>query len=160
MFTLSLNVKLFYLIHWEDPIRYYHSGSECTWEQRQWRGTLHSPKFQSWSLIIRLFNVIPWTIIGGISPLCRNTVGVFFSPSELGFFSAELRIVNFLKLKRIFKNFLKCGSTHTNFQEFIEFIENKRIFKKTLSEIVFGDRYVKYIFVTNLKKLLICQHFC
>ena len=37
---------------------------EWTWEQWQWRGTLHSPKLQHyWNLTIRLFSVISRTII-------------------------------------------------------------------------------------------------
>ena len=30
-------IKHFYLIHWWDPNRYYHSGSEWLWEYWQWR---------------------------------------------------------------------------------------------------------------------------
>ena len=58
----------------------YHSGLECTWEQWQWRGTSHSPNLQGWSLTIRWFNTISRTLVGGVLPLCRDTVGVFYSP--------------------------------------------------------------------------------
>ena len=46
------------------------------------RGTLHSLKLQDyWSLTIRLLSVIPWTIVGGVLPLCKNAVSVFSRPS-------------------------------------------------------------------------------
>ncbi len=49
------------------------------------RGTLHSPKLQNyWNLTIRLFSVISRTLVGGVLPLCREAVGVFYSPSRLG----------------------------------------------------------------------------
>ena len=47
------------------PVRCYHSRSDWTWEQWQWRGTPSSPKLNHyWERIIRLFNVISWTLIG------------------------------------------------------------------------------------------------
>ena len=57
-----------------------------TWEQWQWRGTMHSPKLQHyWSLTIILVSVVSRTLIGGgVLPLCREAVGVFYSPSVLG----------------------------------------------------------------------------
>ena len=59
LFVLSLNIKQFYLTHRYDPIKWYHSGLEWTWEQWQWTGTWHSPKLQHyWNLTIRLFRVI------------------------------------------------------------------------------------------------------
>ena len=65
LFALSLNVKQFYLTHRWDPIKCFHSGSEWTWEQWQWRGTLHSLKLQTyWSLTIRLFNVVSRILVG------------------------------------------------------------------------------------------------
>ena len=56
------------------------------WEQWQWRSALHSPKSQHhWNLTIRLFSVISRTLIGGgVLPLCRGSVSVFYSPSQLG----------------------------------------------------------------------------
>ena len=84
-FALSLNVKHFYLTNRLDPFRCYQSGPEWTWELCQWRGTSHSPKLlHYWSLTIRLFNVISWTLVGGILALCRDTSTVFYSPSRLG----------------------------------------------------------------------------
>ena len=65
--------------------RYYQSGPEWTWERWQSRGTPHSPKLQHcWNLTIRLFNVISRTLVVGVLPLCREAVGVFYSPSWLG----------------------------------------------------------------------------
>ena len=66
LFALSLNVRQFYLTDRLDSIRYPHSGPECTWERWQWRVTTHSTKLHHyWSLIIRLFNEISGTFIGG-----------------------------------------------------------------------------------------------
>ena len=43
------------------------------------------PKLQHyWSLTISLFSVINRTLVRGVLPLCREAVGVFFSPSRLG----------------------------------------------------------------------------
>ena len=57
----------------------------CTWEQWQWRGTLHSPKLQHyWSLNIRLLSVISGIFVGGVLSLFRGAVGVFCRPSWLG----------------------------------------------------------------------------
>ena len=36
------------------------------------------------SLTIRLFSIISRTLIGVVLPLCRDTVGVFYGPSRLG----------------------------------------------------------------------------
>ena len=87
LFALSLNVKQFYLTHRVNPIRCYHSGPEWTREHWQWRSTLYSPKLQHyWSLLIRLFNAIPRTFIGGeVVPLSRDAVGLFVCPSWLGY---------------------------------------------------------------------------
>ena len=64
LFALSLNMKQFYLTHREGPIRNCISGPEWTWEQWHWKANLHSPKFQHYrSLTIRLFNIIPRTLI-------------------------------------------------------------------------------------------------
>ena len=73
------------MTHREDPIRCYHSGPEWTWEQWQWRDTLHFSKLQHyWNLTIRLLSVISMTlVVGGVLPHCRNPVGVFYSLSQL-----------------------------------------------------------------------------
>ena len=67
-------------------IRCYHCGAEWIRERWQWRGTPHSPKLQHcWNLTIRLFSVISRTlVVRGVLPLCREAVGVFYSPSRLG----------------------------------------------------------------------------
>ena len=55
----------------------------CEWWQ--WRVSLHSLKLlHYWNLTIRLFSVITRTLVGGVLPLCRGAVGVFYSPSQLG----------------------------------------------------------------------------
>ena len=56
--------SLFYLIDREDPIRCYQSGTEWTWEQGQWRWTLHSQNLRGSSLAIRWSNIISRTLIG------------------------------------------------------------------------------------------------
>ena len=44
-----------------------------------------SPKLQHcWNLTIRLFSVISGHSLGGVLPLCRGAVSVFYSPSRLG----------------------------------------------------------------------------
>ena len=76
-------------------IRCYHSGPEWTWEQWQWRGTPHSPKLQQyWNLSIRLFSVISRSFVEweSLTP-CRETVGVFYSPSWLGKKLFVIRII-------------------------------------------------------------------
>ena len=48
-------------------------------------GAPHSPKPQHhWNLIICLLSVISRTLIGGVLPLCKGAVSVFYSPSRLG----------------------------------------------------------------------------
>ena len=70
---LVLNAKQFNLTHRQDPIRYYYSESERTWERWQWRGSPHSPKFQHYcSLTLRLFRVVSRTLVArGLTPLQR-----------------------------------------------------------------------------------------
>ena len=54
----------------------------CKW---LYNSTPHSPKLQHcWNLTIKLFSVISRTLVGGVLPLCREAVGVFYSPSRLG----------------------------------------------------------------------------
>ena len=54
---------------------------EWTCEWWQWRGTPHSPKLQHyWILTIRSFSVMSGTLV---LTLCREAVGVFYSPSLL-----------------------------------------------------------------------------
>ena len=94
----------------------YHSGPEWTWEQRQWRGSPHSPKLQHClNLTIRLFSVISRTLVrGGVLPLCRGAVSVFYSPSWLGncvvvFSGRNVRLWSLFPDKRVgsFWNVLK-----------------------------------------------------
>ena len=49
-------------------------------------GTPHSPKLQHyWNVTIKLFSVIFRTLVGGgVLPLSREAVSVFYSPSRLG----------------------------------------------------------------------------
>ena len=58
-------------------------------------GVLHIPQSSSitWNLTIRLFSVIPRTLVGegGFLPLCRGAIGVFYSPSRLG----NIRLLDF-----------------------------------------------------------------
>ena len=51
----------------------------------QRRDPPHFPKLQHhWSLRIRLFIVITRILVEGVLPLCREAVGVFYSPNRLG----------------------------------------------------------------------------
>ena len=62
---------------------------EWTWEQWQWRGTPHSPKFQLyWNLAIRLFSIIYQDTRWGEGrsyPSAEMQLGVFYNPSWLVF---------------------------------------------------------------------------
>ena len=67
-------------------------------------GTLNSPKLRHyWSLIIRLFIVISRTHVWEVLPLCRDSVGIFYSSSRLVHFT---RLVACPRLKYILTNFL------------------------------------------------------
>ena len=65
LFAQSLNVKQFYLTDRKDPARCCHSGQRWIWERWQRRVTLHSPKFQCWSLAIRLLSVKNRKLVDG-----------------------------------------------------------------------------------------------
>ena len=66
-------IKQFYFTHRSDPVRCFHSGSECTWKQWWWRGNLHSSKRHDyWSLTIRVCKVISGhSLQVGFSPMER-----------------------------------------------------------------------------------------
>ena len=67
LFAFALNVKHFYLTHRWDPIRCYHSGSERTREQWQWR-SITQPHY-------------PWhSLKVGSSPLQRCSQCILQSP--------------------------------------------------------------------------------
>ena len=56
-----------------------------TWERWQWRGALHTPKLQHyWSLAIRFFSVIFRILVGGVLPLFRDAISLFYSLTRLG----------------------------------------------------------------------------
>ena len=83
MFALSLNVKHFYLTHWQDPIRCCHSRSVWNRGWWQWRAILNSPKFQTyWNLTIRLLSIISRTLFGRVLLLCRDAVNVVCCPGR------------------------------------------------------------------------------
>ena len=64
-------------------IRCYPLRARVTCEQKQWRGTLHSPKLQYYlNLSIRLFCVISRILVRWVLPLCREAVSVFYSPVD------------------------------------------------------------------------------
>ena len=59
------------------------------------------PKYQYyWNLTIRLFSVISRTLVGGILPLCRDAVGVFYSPHR----QVNLKIEDIEKFLEEFNN--------------------------------------------------------
>ena len=90
LFAHSLNVKQLYLIHGSGPIKCFHSGLEWTW---QCRDILHSLKLWGWSLTI---SIITRHSGWGVLLFSRDTVGVFYSPSQLGWFSA-LKLLSLCK---------------------------------------------------------------
>ena len=65
-----------------DPmITPYHCRPKWTWEQ----STPHSPKLQyHWSLTIRLFSAISWTLVGGVLPLCSENGRYILHPQPTG----------------------------------------------------------------------------
>ena len=78
--------------------RCFHSKPEWTWEWWQWRGTPHSLKLQHyWSLTIRIFSVTTRTLNRGVLLPCRDTVGVFYNHSRLGYieFAIQKSSINF-----------------------------------------------------------------
>ena len=86
----SKKTQLLALTHKQDPVSCDSYRPEWTWERWQWRGTPHFPKLQNyWSLTIRLCSVLSRTYVGGVLPLCRDGVGVFYSPSQLGSISCS-----------------------------------------------------------------------
>ena len=81
-------------------IRCYQSEPEWTWERWQWRSTLHSRKLQHcWSLTIRLFCIISRTLVLGVLLLCRESVGVFYIPSRLGYMSPGCKCVELMRIE-------------------------------------------------------------
>ena len=75
LYTLSLNDSL--KTNREDLISCYHLGAELMQVWWKWKGISHFP--------IRLFNVISRThFVGGFLFLCRDPIGLFYSPSRLG----------------------------------------------------------------------------
>ena len=85
------------------------STTQWTWERRRWRGTPHSLKFQHhWNLTIRLFSVISRTLVGWVLPLCRDAVGVFYSPSRLGKTRRNMWFRPFFLLLRRFRLWRFC----------------------------------------------------
>ena len=63
---------------------------EWTREQWQLKGIPSSLKLQHyWSLLIRLFSVISKRVVEGVLPLCRDAVGVFYCPSQIGSLSVS-----------------------------------------------------------------------
>ena len=93
----SINMPLVLL----GPYQWYHSGLEWTWEWWQWRGTLHSPKLQHClNLTIRLFSVISRPLVGGVFPLSREEVSVFYCSSRLGkWFDEKITKSKFLPIR-------------------------------------------------------------
>ena len=76
LFAHNSNVNHFCLTH--------RSGLEWTWEQCQWRGNPHTPKFQHYKgITIRLFNIISTTYIGVVLSVSISADSVFYSPSPL-----------------------------------------------------------------------------
>ena len=75
------------------PIERTQSGPEWTWEQWQWRGTLHYLKLQNyWSLTLGLFDVISRThVMGGLTFLQRCSRCIL-SPLLTGLFDSCINI--------------------------------------------------------------------
>ena len=77
-------------------------------ERWRWRSTPHSPILQHyWNLTIKSRTLIG----GGILPLCRDTVGVFYSPIQLGWFCAWQRARIFASKVNLCSQFVERFST-------------------------------------------------
>ena len=123
---------LFDLTHRYDSIRCYQSRTVWVWEWWHWRDTPHSLNLQHyWNLTIRLFSVIARTLIGGVLPLCREAVGVFYSPSRLGYIYNEQIMYTILRWKKIvndstkqrkFKNIARLSFRNSEFHVLINTI--------------------------------------
>ena len=71
-------VEQFHLTNRLDPISFYQSRSEWTWELRKWRGITDSWKLQEWSLTIRCI-FVSYLGLPLVLSLWRDAVGVFYS---------------------------------------------------------------------------------
>ena len=72
-------------------------------------GTHHSQKFQHfWSLPIRLFSVISWTLVWGVLSLCRNAVSVFLQHQLTGPRCLEYDVKRYLVMRFQFKSSGEC----------------------------------------------------
>ena len=81
--TVQFNINTQIKCEIDPKIRWFNSGPEWTLEQCHW--LCFSPKLQHYrSLAIRLFNDLSRTLVGGVIPLCRDAVGVFWSSGRLG----------------------------------------------------------------------------
>ena len=80
-FSISVQLVLF------NPYQVLQFWARADLGAMAMKGYLHSPKLQHhWNLTIRLFRVIPKTLVGGggVLPLLRGAVAVLYSPSLLG----------------------------------------------------------------------------
>ena len=88
--AISFSISTQFSSIWPIDMTILGATTELTCERWQWRSTLHSPKLQHYcNFTIRLFCVISSTLIsstliGGVLSLCREAVGVFYTPSRLG----------------------------------------------------------------------------
>ena len=86
--TIQLSISTLFSFIW--PIGWTLAsattpGQKWTWERWQWRDIPHCPKLQHyWNLTIRLFSVLSRTLVGVVSPFCKEEVRVFSSVCRLG----------------------------------------------------------------------------
>ena len=88
LFALILNIKQFYLTRWEDPYMCStagHSGPVCDGNE----GVLRIPQSSSVTGVSPS-DFLSRTLVVVILPLCREAVGVFYSPSWLGWVLLDL----------------------------------------------------------------------
>ena len=103
------------------------------------KGWCASPKLQHcWNLTIRLFIVISSPPVGGVLPLNRDAVGVFYSPSWLGQLMEEEKHINtilFVQFLRMWKLVKMNNGLNVpiNFFVLVEKSDSTRIFEKSLA---------------------------
>ena len=81
----SLNVKQLYLIHRGDPIRCFHSRPEWDLGAMAVKGVLRIPQSPSITAASSSDYLASYPrLVGGVLPLCRYAVGIFYSTSQVG----------------------------------------------------------------------------
>ena len=110
-------------------------------------------KFQHyWSLTIRLFSFISRTLVGGVLTLCRDVVGVFYSPNSLGLTTLEL------SFEKTTSHPVKitCSWKKKHLANFDKFKENELAELEYLYNSVKTQKNI-YVYVSTLSHIYLTQ---